>query len=282
MKAYGSNKVQGIIMDWAGTAVDYGCMAPVQVFSQIFREAGMEPTLDEVRAPMGLLKRDHIRAMLAVPRIAEQFRQQHGRAHTAADIERLHAAFEPQLLQILHQYAEPIADVLPAIAELRQQGLKIGGTTGYNDAMMQIVARQAQEYGYAPDYWLTPDAVHGKGRPYPYMIYANIAALDMGMPWQVLKVGDTAADIEEARNAGVWAVGVIAGSSTLGLSGEEARRMDAGELAQRKEAARRSFLAWGAHDTIETLAELPPLVEQVNARIGKGERPCECTSSCEG
>lgn len=279
MKAHG--KVQGIIMDWAGTAVDYGCMAPVHVFRQIFREAGIEPTLDEVRAPMGLLKRDHIRAMLAMPRIGEQFSQQHGRAHTEADIDRLHDAFEPQLLQILQQYAEPIAHVLPAIAELRQRGLKIGGTTGYNDAMMRIVARQAQEYGYAPDYWLTPDAVHGKGRPYPYMIYANIAALDMGMPWQVLKVGDTASDIEEARNAGVWAVGVIEGSSTLGLSGEEARMMNAEELAQRKEAASREFLAWGAHYTIATMAELPSLVEQVNMRIGKGERPCGCAGSCQ-
>ena len=55
------NHIEAVIFDWAGTTVDYGCFAPVQVFTEVFTNAGVAPTPQEVREPMGMLKRDHIR-----------------------------------------------------------------------------------------------------------------------------------------------------------------------------------------------------------------------------
>lgn len=265
--------IKGIIMDWAGTTVDYGCMAPVHVFLDIFRAIGIEPTMDEVRAPMGYLKRDHIKAMLDMPAIGEAFQAINGRAYHDADVDRLHDQFEPKLLSILHRFADPLPAVAETIAELRKQGYAIGATTGYNDAMMSIVAKVAEQNGYAPDYWLTPDSVGGKGRPYPYMIFANMIQLNMGMPYQVVKVGDTASDMQEARNAGVWAVGVVRGSSMLGLTEQEAAGMDAAELAQRMEEAKRSFMASGAHAVIEDMSGLPGVIAAMNESLAKGGRP---------
>ena len=51
-------KIEAIIFDWAGTTVDFGCFAPVQAFLDAFHEAKLEPTMEEVRKPMGMLKRD--------------------------------------------------------------------------------------------------------------------------------------------------------------------------------------------------------------------------------
>ncbi|MCD9022938.1 phosphonoacetaldehyde hydrolase [Cohnella silvisoli] len=267
-------KVQGIIMDWAGTVVDYGCMAPVHVFLDIFRSKGIEPTMEEVRAPMGLLKWDHIQKMLEMPRIGKLFEERMGRPYTDSDVDHLHEEFEPKLLAILHRFADPIEHVVDVINQLRRNGLKLGATTGYNDAMMKIVASKANENGYAPDYWLTPDSVNGKGRPYPYMIYANIIHLDMGMPSQVIKVGDTASDMQEARNAGVWAVGVVKGSSILGLTVEEANAMEANELRNLIEAAKQQLMDRGAHYVIEDMSQLPDIVEAVNNRLREGGGPC--------
>ena len=53
-------KIEAVIFDWAGTTVDYGCFAPVQAFSEVFKEFGVTPTMEEVRKPMGMLKIDHI------------------------------------------------------------------------------------------------------------------------------------------------------------------------------------------------------------------------------
>ena len=61
-------KIQAVILDWAGTAVDFGSTSPMSAFKEAFRRAGVEVTDDETRAPMGLLKRDHIRTMLKMER----------------------------------------------------------------------------------------------------------------------------------------------------------------------------------------------------------------------
>ena len=62
--------VEAVIFDWAGTTVDFGCFAPVQAFIETFKAAGVEPTMEETRAPMGMLKIDHICTMLKMDRIA--------------------------------------------------------------------------------------------------------------------------------------------------------------------------------------------------------------------
>ncbi|WP_172199715.1 phosphonoacetaldehyde hydrolase [Saccharibacillus qingshengii] len=268
-----TEKVQGIVLDWAGTTVDYGCMAPVRVFLEIFGTLGIEPTLEEVRAPMGRLKWDHIKEMLDMPRIGKLFEERMGRPYTDRDVDGMHAEFEPMLLSILPQFSEPIGAAAQVVEQLRGQGLKIGATTGYNDAMMAVVAAGAKAQGYAPDHWITPDSVGGRGRPYPYMIFANMIRLDMGMPRQVVKVGDTASDMQEARSAGAWAVGVVEGSSMLGLTLEEKNALKPEELRERAELARQQFIRSGAHHVIDRIEDLPELIEVINARLAQGESP---------
>ena len=59
---------QAVIFDWAGTTVDFGSFAPTGVFVETFADFGIEVSIDEARAPMGLPKRAHIEAMLALAR----------------------------------------------------------------------------------------------------------------------------------------------------------------------------------------------------------------------
>lgn len=40
-------KIECIIMDWAGTAVDYGCFAPVAAFIESFNAIGTPVTAAE-------------------------------------------------------------------------------------------------------------------------------------------------------------------------------------------------------------------------------------------
>ena len=72
-------KPQLVIFDWAGTTVDYGCFAPVNAFALAFQKFGVTPTVEEIRAPMGMLKRDHIRTMLAMPAIRQQWEEKQAR-----------------------------------------------------------------------------------------------------------------------------------------------------------------------------------------------------------
>ena len=91
-------KLEAVIFDWAGTTVDYGCFAPVQAFAEVFKAFGIEPAMEEVREPMGMLKRDHIKAMLAMPRIRTLWEEKYGRPSEEADIDSLYQMFEGKLM----------------------------------------------------------------------------------------------------------------------------------------------------------------------------------------
>ena len=104
-------KICGVILDWAGTTVDFGCFAPVHAFRGVFDKAGVPATMEEVRGPMGMLKRDHIRTMLEMPRLKEAWKNRYGADPAEADVDELYQGFEPSLMASLHQYADPLPGV---------------------------------------------------------------------------------------------------------------------------------------------------------------------------
>ncbi|WP_062109840.1 phosphonoacetaldehyde hydrolase [Bacillus niameyensis] len=267
------NKIEGVIFDWAGTTVDFGCFAPVNVFIDIFKKAGIDVTMEEARAPMGLLKIDHIRAMLSTPRISNLWREKFGSEFNEQDVKKLYAEFEPALLSSLIEYTDPIPGVIEAVQILRSQGLKIGSTTGYTQTMMDVVVPNALKKGYSPDFYITPDGTDSLGRPYPYMVYRNMEALQLSACWKVVKVGDTVSDIKEAVNAGVWSVGVIIGSSEMGLSLAEFNALSEDDQQKVISETEQTFLQNGADFTIKTMNELPELIERINGLISEGKRP---------
>lgn len=248
--------IEAVIFDWAGTTVDYGCFAPVQAFVEIFRHYGIEPTMDEVREPMGMLKRDHIKTMLAMSRLHALWVEKYGKDPEETDIDSLYALFEEKLMSILDQFVDVKPGVLETVATLREKGIKIGSTTGYTDDMMAVVVPKAAENGYAPDVWFSPNAVGNAGRPYPYMIYKNMEALGVHSVENVLKVGDTISDIKEGKNAGIFTIGVVEGSSELGLTQEEYEVMGEQEKAEKIKKVKQNFLDVGADAVIMNMREL--------------------------
>ena len=49
--------IRAVIFDWAGTTMDFGCMAPAVVFCQVYEKAGVPISLEEARIPMGPTKK---------------------------------------------------------------------------------------------------------------------------------------------------------------------------------------------------------------------------------
>ncbi len=250
-----------VILDWAGTSVDYGCFAPVNAFDRAFRACGIEPTVDEIREPMGMLKLDHIKTMLKMPRLHELWIKEHGTEPDDAAAEEIYRIFEEALMLSLADYAKPKPGTLETVEKLRAMGISIGSTTGYTDAMMDVVARRAAEQGYEPDALFTPDAVGGLGRPYPYMIYANMRKFEIASVSEVIKVGDTVSDIKEGLNAGVRSLGVLEGSSVLGLTEDEYDALAESEKKLLLDEARQKLLKAGATDVLLNLSELPAWIE---------------------
>lgn len=166
-------KIECIILDWAGTAVDYGCFAPVAAFIESFNEIGVPVTAAETRAYMGLTKIEEIRALFNIDRVKAAFREKFGRDYTDEDVQARYVAFQRVLFDTLENYSEPIPGVVDTVEALRKAGIKIGSTTGYTDKMMDIVIPAAEKAGYKVDNCVTSDHLPA-GRPYPYMVYRNM------------------------------------------------------------------------------------------------------------
>ena len=255
-----NRKIDGVIFDWAGTTVDYGSFAPVQAFVEVFKHFGIEPTMEEVRKPMGMLKIDHIRTMLKMERITKCWQEKYGSVPADDDAQKLYSHFEEKLLSILDRFADPKPGVVKTVQALRERGIAIGSTTGYNDKMMEIVAPLAAKNGYEPDCMVTPDSVGGMGRPYPYMIFRNMEALKLPDVHRVIKVGDTISDIKEGKQAGVISVGVIVGSSQMGLTQEEYEALSPEEKQEKCEKVKEEFLEAGADHVILNMEDLLNLI----------------------
>jgi len=265
--------IRAVIFDWAGTTVDHGCFAPVAPFIAALASMDVAISPAEARVPMGLHKRDHLLALLNDASIASRFRERHHRDWNEGDIDRMFTTFVTAQLTSIREHATLIPGVLETAAELRNRGIGIGGTTGYFREAARIIMDMAAEQGYQPDLALTPEDVTGGGRPWPWMIYRILEHLRVCPAACAVKIGDTIPDMEEGRNAGVWTIGVLHTGSLVGLTATELQALP-GEVRQAKIShARRTLMRAGAHLVIDSVADVPTLIDDLNARLATGDCP---------
>lgn len=264
--------LKAVILDWAGTTVDYGSFAPTTALIKVFEHRGVTIGLEQARAPMGLMKKDHLRAIAQLEPVAERWRITHGRSCTEEDIEAMFQEFVPLQLECLADYAHLIPGTREAVADMHQRGMKIGSTTGYTHEMMEVLIPAAERNGYSPDAWISASDVPA-GRPFPWMCYQNAIQLQVYPLEAMVKVGDTLPDIEEGLNAGMWTVGVALTGNLMGLTEAEVAALPGETLQLRRQAIATQLYQAGAHYVIDGIGDLPGTAEEIEARLSKGERP---------
>lgn len=264
--------LKAILLDWAGTTMDYGCYAPAVVFVEVFERRGVPITMEEARAPMGAHKRVHIAAIAKLPGVAERWRAVHGRDCTDEDVDAMFAHFVPLQLACLAKYADLVPGCLEAVAAFRARGLKIGSTTGYLVSMMDILKEEARKRGYEPDASVCAEDVPF-GRPEPWMCLENAKRLRVFPMEAIVKVGDTVPDIAEGLAAGMWTIGLAKTGNELGLDEEAIARLAPEDLARRLERAYERLYAAGAHYVVDSIADVPPILDVIDARLANGARP---------
>lgn len=267
-----NNVLKAVILDWAGTTVDYGCMAPAGVFVEVFTRKGIEITWREARTPMGMHKRDHIAAIVAMPRVAAKWEALYGRTCNPEDVQEMFELFIPLQLAIIRKHSNLIPGTMGAINWLREQSIKIGSTTGYNNEMMQIVMEEASLQGYQPDALVCASDVPA-GRPAPWMALRIAEQLGVFPMKHILKIGDTISDIQEGLNAGMWSAGIVESGNEMGLTEEEVASLSSIEKELRKTEIRTRFYEAGAHFVIDTPHQIPWLVGEVNLLLTQGRKP---------
>jgi len=261
-----SGRLQAVILDWAGTTVDFGSLAPVRTLQQVFGRVGIALTEFEIRRDMGLPKQDHIRRILAMKRVQHEWRRSFGHLPSEVDVTQLYNHFVPLQFSCLLEYSDCIPGLMEAIEGFRRRGLKIGTTTGYPREMLDLLVKGSMEAGYIPDCNLSPSDV-GAGRPHPFMIYENAVRLQVYPLASIVKIGDTPVDILEGLNAGTWSVGVAATGNMMGLSQKAFEALSASQRETRLAQARTELEKAGAHYVVDSISDLDSVLDDIDARL---------------
>jgi phosphonoacetaldehyde hydrolase len=264
--------LRAAILDWAGTTVDHGSLAPLRVLVDLFARRDLKITQQEARLDMGLLKKDHIRSILKIGRVKCMWIDRFGRPPGEHDVDELFEEFVPLQLQCLSEYSRLITGTLEALEMMRGRGMKIGSTTGYTRPMLNLLLESAALQGYVPDSAICPDDV-GAGRPSPWMCYQNAIQLNVFPMEAFVKIGDTVTDVEEGLNAGMWSIAVVQTGNEIGLTEFDFSSLAPAEQQSRLEAGRRRLRQAGAHYVVDSIAEIRSALDSIDERLARGEKP---------
>lgn len=261
--------IEAVIFDWAGTTVDYGSLAPVIAFKKAFKDAGIDLSDDDIRQDMGMAKWDHIGKILELDDVKKQWEEKYSTLPTNDDRKKIYTDFQSALIHYLKEYTELKSGVLRTFNYLKEYGIKVATTTGYTAEMMKIVQDKAAADGYDPDLVVTSEDVNGHGRPSPAMIQYIMKKFNIDDPKAVIKVGDTLVDIEEGQNAGVKTVGIVEGSSLMGLSQVEFDELDNEQQIAKRNEVKRKFEAVNSDFVIDSIFDLVQIIEYLNESMDK-------------
>lgn len=267
-------RVKGLVLDWSGTTADEYVIAPAVVFVDVFKKFNVEISMTEAREPMGLRKDLHILELTKLPKIRERWNKAHGRYPDQGDVDRMFADFVPMQLDCLRKYTTLLPHVADVTQKFQKEGIKIGSSTGFVRSMVDVLEEDAKKQGYTPDASVAGDEVVNGARPKPFMVYRNLDLMNVHPIQSVVKVDDTVSGIGEALEAGCWGVGIARYSNYMDMDTlEEAQSLPKDEIQRRLVKTRDILQKAGAHYVINTFDELPGVVEEINLRLSKGERP---------
>ena len=264
--------LQAVILDWAGTTMDYGCFAPAVVFREVYQRKGVDITIEQAREPMGAHKKVHIRQISQMEPVAQKWEEVHGRRPDEDDVHEMFEDFVPLQLDCLAEYADLIPGTLEAVADFRRRGMKIGSTTGYTGEMMDLLCGEAEKRGYVPDATVCATQVPA-GRPAPWMCLQNAFDLQIFPMEAFVKVGDTLPDIAEGLNAGMWTIGLAKTGNEMGMTEAEVEALQPQIRAAKLGRAYQRMYHAGAHYVVDGIGDASPLVDEINTRLARGERP---------
>jgi len=205
--------LQVAVFDLAGTTLDDmvdGQPMAVKAIQRAFELNGLFVETADVTRVRGLHKREAIR------RLCQQFIPpvDTSPANKSAErdelesmlVDKIFSDFNTALDDTLQNgQLQEVKGTSDTFKACRQLGIKIFIGSGFERKVMQeVVDRLGWEV----------DGIVAASRPEPDAILEAMNIAQVVDPQRVFKVGDTVADVDEGRNAGVWTVAVLTGTQS--------------------------------------------------------------------
>ena len=136
-------QVKALVLDWSGTTADAYVIAPAIVFVEVFKNQGVEVSMNEARGPMGIRKDLHIKHMTLDPVNRERWKEVHGRDPDQNDVDIMYAEFIPAQVACLPEYTTLLPGIAETTQRLQKNGIKVGVSTGFSRVMVDVLLKDA-------------------------------------------------------------------------------------------------------------------------------------------
>lgn len=89
----------------------------------------------------------------------------------------------------------------------------------------------------------------------------------------IVKIGDTLPDIWEGLNAGMWTIGLAKTGNEMGLTEQEIDELEPETRRRRLKRASDRLAQAGAHYVVDGISDLEPVLDEIQARLSRAEKP---------
>lgn len=267
-------RIKGAVLDFSGTIVDSGVLAPTYAFQEVFSRADVPVSIKDIRRYMGHHKKVHIQNILNIPEVRNRWKKVHNQYPTDDDVDNLYKNFTPCLLEILPHYCQVIPEAKNAIHIMKNKyHMQIGTTTGFTRVMVDTVLKHMEDIGL--DFTVASDEVICP-RPAYDGCNMNRQMMNIENPAEMIKVGDTSLDMLEGYESYMWTIGLSKYSNLMGMSAlsvEEFKKEDSMGYWKKIIDIEKIFKECGAHYVAEDMSELPQIIDDINKKLICGITP---------
>ncbi|MDX2304440.1 MAG: HAD hydrolase-like protein [Microscillaceae bacterium] len=212
-------KIQLIVFDLSGTTVEDD-NAVAKSLHQAAVEYGLNIPLEDFQKTIGTNKIHLYQFMIARSRGQELSFENLEKYNFPELYEEARDLFDRYAVIMLEYYQKNVRAMPQAEETFRwckAQGIKVATDTGFHREVSQAIIQGLNwlDSGLI-DLSVDVDCTEGIGRPAPYMIFYAMQKLGIQSVHEVIKIGDTPADLISGYNAGCIAnIGVKSGANTL-------------------------------------------------------------------
>ena len=270
--------IKACIFDLGGTIIDRYSLTPLLAFRKAFKKYAIDLSPSLIRKDMGLNKMDHINKIFENTDIQKQWLGLNLEIADNRVRKDIFKGFSKIQAKETIERMKIIPETIGCMRYLQDNNILTGVTTGFDYEQTMRVKSLLETYNIYLDSYVSSTCLDLPARPEPYMIHKNMDNLDLDDAREIIKIDDTVSGIQEGLNAGCLTVAVARWSVNMGIdSYEDMMKLDnvimdgsnnyslnyhnhKEKLKESREILEKS----GAHYVIDTLEELPGIIEHIN------------------
>ena len=254
-------KIKACIFDLGGTIVDRYSITPHKSLIETFKHYNININNKLIFDDMGI-DLLHIGNILEDKYVYRNWYNKYKNNPDYSDVLKLYETFKTFQIE-KSKSIDIIPETYNTFEYLKKNNIKIGCTTGFDKNNADIISKVLNNNLCKLDNIVSSTCVK-KSRPHSDMIYKNMKDLEVSNPKTMIKIDDTNVGIKEGKNAGLWTVGVARWSTYMNVLPQNINNMNDVIIRERLEKSKEKLKQSQPDFIIETLDELPNIIETIN------------------